>query len=214
MKPVETASNSELEDLIRAIKGRRSIRRYVARPVSGQVVDALLEAASAAPSAHNRQPWRFGVLDREARQAIAEAMGRRLEADRRRDGDDPEAIRADFERSRSRITGAPAAILACLTMDDMDRYPDANRQAAERHMAIQGTAMAVQNLLLAAHASGLAASWLCAPLFCPDTVRTTLRLPQSWEPQALVTVGYPANSGRPYSRRPLSEVVRNLSNAS
>ncbi|MEZ4580208.1 MAG: nitroreductase family protein [Caldilineaceae bacterium] len=44
-----------------------------------------------------------------------------------------------------------------------------------------------QNLLLAAHAHGLGACWMCAPLFVPDLVRTVLDLPPAWEPQALIT---------------------------
>jgi F420 biosynthesis protein FbiB-like protein len=194
---------------LETIAGRRSIRRYEARPVAPDVVENLLAAAMDAPSAHNRQPWRFVILDSfEAKQGIADAMGRRLEVDRTGDGDDPEAIRADMERSRTRIGSAPLAILVCMTMEDMDRYSDVHRQSAERHMAIQGTAMAVQNLLLAAHAHGLGASWLCAPLFCPDTVAAALALPEAWEPQALVTAGYPANAGKPYRRRPRADVVR------
>jgi nitroreductase len=90
----------------------------------------------------------------------------------------------------------------------MDCYPDERRSRAERAMAMQGTAMAAQNLLLAAHAAGLGACWMCAPLFCPDTVAATLALPQDWEPQAIVTVGYPADGGKPFARRPLDEVAR------
>jgi F420 biosynthesis protein FbiB-like protein len=90
----------------------------------------------------------------------------------------------------------------------MDRYPDARRADAERLMAVQSTAMALQNLLLLAHAEGLAACWMCAPLFCPDTVRTALDLPTDWQPQALITLGYPAASGRKRERRAVSEFVR------
>jgi nitroreductase len=74
-------------------------------------------------------------------------------------------------------------------------------------MAVQSTAMAIENMLLAAHALGLGASIMCAPLFCPEIVRATLPLPAAWEPQALVTLGYPANDGKPYRRRPLEELA-------
>jgi nitroreductase len=70
-------------------------------------------------------------------------------------------------------------------------------------MAVQGTAMAVQNLLLAAHVAGLGACWMGAPLFCPDTVGETLDLPADWEPQALITLGWPAET-RQKDRFPLS----------
>ena len=188
---------------------RRSIRRYTQTPVSDHTVKRVLEAAVEAPSAHNRQPWRFAVLKGAAgKHRLARAMGDRLREDRSRDGDASELIEQDVARSIGRITGAPVAIVVCLTMEDMDVYPDARRAAAERQMAVQGTAMAMQNLLLAAHAAGLGAGIMCAPLFCPDAVRAALALPAPWEPQALITMGFPADAGKPFRRRLLDELVR------
>jgi coenzyme F420-0:L-glutamate ligase / coenzyme F420-1:gamma-L-glutamate ligase len=192
-----------------AMRGRRSIRRYQSRPVDGQLLDKLLEAACLAPSAHNRQPWRFASLTSAAdKTRLARAMGDRLRADRTRDGDAQEVIEADVARSFARLTQAPAIVLVCMTLGEMDRYPDERRREAERVMAVQSTAMAVQNLLLAAHAAGLGACWMCAPLFCPDAVRAALELPADWEPQALVTLGWPAGRGKPFSRVALEERVK------
>jgi nitroreductase len=87
-------------------------------------------------------------------------------------------------------------------MADMDRYPDTRRQQAEWVMAVQSAALAAQNLLLMAHAEGLGACWMCAPLFCPDVVRAALGFPEDWEAQALLTVGYPAEQ-RTKDREPL-----------
>ncbi len=98
---------------------------------------------------------------------------------------------------------APVVILACLTMSDMDKYPDARRGNAERIMAIQSVAAAIQNFLLAAHALGLGAGWMCAPLFAPDEARAALDLPADWEPQALITLGYPAQEPQPKTIEPL-----------
>ena len=195
-------------DLTALIAGRRSIRRYRADPVTSEVVQRLVRAASAAPSAHNRQPWRFIALtEATAKKRLARAMGARLAADRTRDGDDPEAIRRDVERSFARITGAPVVILVALTIGEMDAYPDAKRREAEYLMAVQSTAMATQNLLLAAHAEGLGACWLCAPLFCPDTVRGALDLATDLQPQGLVTLGYPAQPGKERPRKALDDIL-------
>jgi F420 biosynthesis protein FbiB-like protein len=192
-----------------AFEARRSIRRYLPLRVARDLIDSLLTAATAAPSAHNRQPWRFFVVEAAAtKDRLARAMGERMRADRRADGDAVEAIEADVARSHARITSAPVLVVVCMTMADMDRYPDERRSRAERAMATQGTAMAAQNLLLAAHAAGLGACWMCAALFCPDRVVATLALPQEWEPQAIVTLGYPADRGKPFARRPLGEVTR------
>jgi F420 biosynthesis protein FbiB-like protein len=194
--------------LLEVIRTRRSIRRYSERAVPAEVIERLLGAATWAPSAHNRQPWRFAVLTApDMRAALAQAMGDRLRADRLADGDAPEAIEADRARSFARLTGAPVIVVVSTTMAYMDVYPDTRRKKAEYLMAAQSVAMAVQNLLLAAHAAGLGACWLCAPLFCGDTVRAVLDLPPDWEPQALVTLGYPASAGKPTQRRDVEAVT-------
>jgi F420 biosynthesis protein FbiB-like protein len=195
-------------NLGQAIHSRRSIRRYTAEPVPATRVEQLLTAATWAPSAHNRQPWRFAVIRSDsAKQTLAMAMGDRLRVDRLADGDPAQAVEADMARSRARITSAPIVIAVCLTMADMDVYPDTRRKKAEYLMATQSVAMAVQNLLLAAHAEGLGACWMCAPLFCPDVVQEALDLPDDWEPQALITLGYPADAGKPASRKQVEEAT-------
>jgi len=187
--------------------GRRSIRRYGTAPVPAQTLRRILSAACWAPSAHNRQPWRFAVLDEAAaKDRLARAMGERLRVDRLADGDAADLVAADAARSHARITQAPVVVVVALDMADMDRYPD-KRQRAEYLMAVQSTAMAVQNLLLAAHAEGLGACWMCAPLFCPEVVSAALELPKGWEPQALVTMGGPANAGKPPMRHPVETVL-------
>jgi F420 biosynthesis protein FbiB-like protein len=123
---------------------------------------------------------------------LAAAMGARLRADRAADGDNPEDIERDVARSYARLTGAPVLIVVCLSMVDMDIYPDPRRLRNEWVMAVQSTAMAAQNLLLMAHAQGLAACWLCAPLFVPELVQETLNLPNDWQAQGIITVGYAA----------------------
>jgi F420 biosynthesis protein FbiB-like protein len=115
-------------------------------------------------------------------------------------------VEKDATRSYSRITKAPALVLVCLTMADMDHYPDQRRALMEHLMASQSVAMAVQNLFLTAAAEGLGACWMCAPLFCPDVVSATLDLPTDWEPQALITMGYPAEQ-KQSTRQPLESRV-------
>ena len=186
---------------------RRMIRRYTAQPVAREIIQQLLEAAVRAPSPHNRQPWRFAVVTGVARIRLAQAMGDQLRLDLAADGMPAEAIERDAGRSYQRITSAPASILACLCLRDMDRYPDERRNAAERWMAGQAAAAAVQNILLRATELGLGACWMCAPLFCGTAVSNALCLPEDWEPQALITLGYAADAGRDRERLPLADVV-------
>ena len=197
----------EAEAFQRLIRSRRSIRRYEPEAVPETVLQRILEAATWAPSAHNRQPWRFVVLTEPSqREGLARRMGELLREARSADGDDAGDIEGDVARSYNRIAGAAAAIVVFLTMEDMDAYPDARRSHAEELMAVQGAAMATQNLLLAAHSEGLGACWMCAPLFCQDEVGAALGVPPHWQAQALITLGNAASKGKPANRRPLSDV--------
>jgi F420 biosynthesis protein FbiB-like protein len=202
-----SARASDKDSFARLVMGRRSIRRYRPEPVDAALVERILAQATWAPSAHNRQPWRFAVVAQTKRRTLADAMAARLQRDRLADGDDPGIVAADATRSIARLTEAPVLVLVSLTMSEMDRYPDQRRAHAEFLMAVQSTAMAVQNLLLAAQSEGLGSCVLCAPLFCPDTVLDALDLPRDCQPQCLITLGWPANAGKTASRRPLSDVL-------
>jgi coenzyme F420-0:L-glutamate ligase/coenzyme F420-1:gamma-L-glutamate ligase len=194
------------------MSARRSIRRFKPDDVPEEVVHRILRAACMAPSSHNRQPWRFAVVSlRSDKDRLAREMGKRLRADRLQDGDDEADVEADALHSYSRITGAPVVIAVCLTLEDMDVYPDDRRAEAERMMAVQSVAMAGYGLLLAAQAEGLGACWLCAPLFAPQGAIDALGLPAEWQPQGLILLGWPADQGRPRGRRPVKEVTRFLS---
>lgn len=196
-----------MHDFLEVIRSRRSIRRYQPRSIPAHLTERLLEAAIRAPSAHNRQPWRFVVIESDTtKQRLAAAMGERLRRDLAADGLSPDLIERDAGRSYRRICGAPLLILLCMTLTDMDNYPDERRARNEAVMAAQSVAMAGQNLMLAAHALELGSCWLCAPLFCPDTVREELALPDDWQPQGLVTIGYPGEE-KEKTRHPLGTRV-------
>jgi F420 biosynthesis protein FbiB-like protein len=174
-----------------ALRERRSVRKYQARPVPQEIIEEVLVAAGWAPSAHNAQPWRFIVLaDPQVKRELAEAMAESWAADMTKDG---LKIESDKRKTRiERFATAPVLILACLTMDGMMKFPDEKRQRSERDLAMQSLGAALQNLLLAANAKGLGACWFCAPGFCKETVRKVLKIPDDVEPEALIAMGYPA----------------------
>jgi coenzyme F420-0:L-glutamate ligase / coenzyme F420-1:gamma-L-glutamate ligase len=194
--------------VLSSIYTRRSLRRYQQdRPVEREIIEAILTAGTWSPSAHNRQPWRFAVLQAVAsKQKLARAMGARLRHDLEADAVPEEVIAKDVNRSYDRLTSAPILVVLCLSMVDMDTYSDDTRNHNEYIMAIQSTAMAGQNILLAAHAHKLGACWMCAPLFCPDVVRDVLDLPDDWQAQGIITMGYPAQE-RDRTREPLETRV-------
>jgi coenzyme F420-0:L-glutamate ligase / coenzyme F420-1:gamma-L-glutamate ligase len=196
-------------DLHNFLRTRRSIRRFTTEPVPDSVIQTILATATFAPSAHNRQPWRFVVITvQSVKEDLANAMAIDFERDLIHDGLPPEKIQTQISRSKDRILSAPAAILLCLDMSDMDSYPDVKRQHAERTMAIQSVAAAGLQLLLAAHAEGLGGVWACWPLFAQETIQRTLNISKSWEPQGMFFIGYPADTPKDKEMKDLWKVVK------
>jgi coenzyme F420-0:L-glutamate ligase/coenzyme F420-1:gamma-L-glutamate ligase len=197
-----------LNDFRRLAATRRSIRRFTGEPVDAAGLRAVLETACLAASAHNRQPWRFVVIESSAlRSSLVDALAARHRRDLEADGVDPGEAASKAMARRDRILNTPTLVLLCLTTQDMRSYPDRHRTGAERLMAIQSAALAGDHLLLAAHAAGWGACWLCAPLFAADVFRQELDLPPVWEPQALFLLGRPAETPDPPARLPLEDVV-------
>ncbi len=180
-----------MSEIAKAIRNRRSIRKYAPKQISKEDIKELLEIAGWAPSAHNAQPWRFIILEEpDLKTELSESMAKAWDADLIKDGEkiDNSKRKANVER----FTNAPSLILACLTMESMNKFKDAKRQKYERDLAMQSLGAALQNLLLMADAKGLGACWFSAPSFCKETVRKILKIPKDVEPQALIAVGYPA----------------------
>lgn len=198
-----------MKSLYYLIKGRRSVRAYKRKSVPISILKRILNAARWAPSAHNAQPWRFIIIeDEDSKYMLAKTMAHAWLKDLMSDGI-PENRAYEIIRKEAieRFTKSPVLILVCLTMKDMDMYSDERRNNAERTMAIQSVAAAIQNLLLAAHYEGLGACWVCAPLFCSKEVSRALSLPEDFEPQAIITLGYPAEKPTAPPRKPLNEIV-------
>jgi F420 biosynthesis protein FbiB-like protein len=203
-----TTLPARVDSLAELIQGRRSVRQYQVRPVARELLEHVLEAARWAPSPHGRQPWRFVVLTRQARkERLAEAMGATWQKNLAMDGQNAAIVNMRLEKSRQRILQAPALIIPCLYLEDLDRYPDEQRQSDETTMAIQSLGAAIQNTLLMAYDLGLDGGWMCAPLFCPEVVCEALELDTRLIPHALITLGYAAADPKRRERRPLSELV-------
>ena len=197
------------DELLNLIKTRRTIRVFNSKLVDKQTILNLLEVARWAPSAHNRQPWRFVVIyKQEIKEKLASKLGEKLRADLTKDNLPKEFIEGKVKSSIKRFTSAPVLLLACLTMKEMDKYPDEKRNQAEKVMAIQSVALALQNILLFAHALGLGVCWRCAPLFAPEIVKEVLNLPDDWEPQAILEIGYYDTVPKTPGRKEIDKIVR------
>lgn len=207
IRPEKAASWGALDEaesseppILDTIHGRRSVRRYLPKMVPDETVEQVLEAARWAPSPHGRQPWRFAVITTEAtKESLADAMGEEWRSNLEMDGQDAAVVEKRLEGSRRRLLDAPVLVLLCLYLEDLDVYPDAERQRGETTMAVQSLGAAAQNALLAAYDLGLDAGWMCAPLFCPEKVVEAIGLDPKLVPHALLTLGYAA--GDPPKRR-------------
>jgi coenzyme F420-0:L-glutamate ligase / coenzyme F420-1:gamma-L-glutamate ligase len=198
-----------LSALPRLLEARRSIRTFLPDAVPRADLDALVTAACIAPAPHHSRPWRWVVLDGEpARRELAVAMGAHWRVDLERDGVGTARVDELVDASVARLSAAPAALLGCLTWDGLDRYPDETRRHAEYGMALLSLGAAVENLMLAATDRGFASCWVAAPIFCPETARDALALPDEWLPHALVLVGRPdpAYVGRERPPVPLDDL--------
>lgn len=199
-------TNTNLRDFLRS---RRSIRRFKPDPVPESLIRDILHTATFAPSAHNRQPWRFIVLtDLKAKYRLSEAMAEEFQRDLERDNLPAEEVAKRVNRSRERITSAPVIIVLCLDMSEMDTYPDERRTQAEHLIASQSAANAGMQLLLAAHAEGLGGVWVCSPVFAQEIVQNALDISKGWEPQAMFLIGYAAETPVVRERKSVEEVVR------
>ena len=199
-------TNTNLRDFLRS---RRSIRRFKPDPVPDSVIRDILHTATFAPSAHNRQPWRFIVLtELAAKNHLSESMAEEFQRDLERDNLPTEEITKRVNRSRERITSAPVVVMLCLDMTEMDTYPDARRNQAEHLIATQSAANAGMQLLLAAHAEGLGGVWVCSPVFAQEVVRNALNISATWEPQAMFLLGYADENPQLRERKQIEDVVK------
>jgi F420 biosynthesis protein FbiB-like protein len=199
----------DLADALDAVlAGRRSIRTYQERSVPAELLERVLAAAAQAPSPHHSVPWRLAVLTGSAaKTALADAMGAKWRADLQADGLGDAEIDIELEKSHRRLTASPVVLVGSVYPEILDEYPDPARQEAETLMAAHSLGAALQNVMLAAHANGLASCWMCAPVFCSDVVRDALGLPSALIPHAIVTIGYPARPPRARERPSLDQIV-------
>lgn len=152
------------------IATRTSVRSYLDKPVDAAVIEQLLRAGMAAPSAVNRQPWHFVVVtDKAQLKELAKA--------------NPYAGMA---------AKAPLAIVVC---GDMKKALSGDA----REFWVQDCSAATENILLAANALGLGAVWTGTypdQNRCKD-VSAILKLPETLIPLNTIVIGYPAGENKP-----------------
>jgi nitroreductase len=181
-------------ELIEAIKGRRSIRRYTSRAVDDKTLNTILEAARQAPSWANTQCWRFVVVrDRQLRNKLADT------------GIDVATGKPNRGTEAMRVT--PIAIVVCAEMRKAGYYIKEPKEPVtdKGDWYMYDVALAMQNLTLAAHALGLGTVHIGA--FDAIKVAETLGVPEGYAVVAMTPLGYPDEEPNPRPRKELNEIV-------
>lgn len=158
--------NSTIEDIMT----RTSVRSYSGKAVESEQLDTLLRAAMAAPTAGNKQPWRFVVIDSQ---------------------DLLDSISSNFN-SMKMATTASVAVVMCGDVT-------ATFEGEGQDYWIEDVSAASENLLLAAHAIGLGAVW-CGIYPMTERVNkfsAMLNLPENIIPMACICIGYPSGETTP-----------------
>jgi coenzyme F420-0:L-glutamate ligase/coenzyme F420-1:gamma-L-glutamate ligase len=137
-----------------------------------------------------------------ARRRLLAAMAAAWTDDLRGDGTAQEVIERRLAKSDDLLGRAPVLVVPFVRPRGAHRYPDAERAAAEREMFLLSGGAAIQSLMLALHAQGLASCWVSSTLFCKEETRAALGLQEEWIPLGSVAVGRPPGDG-PSPRPPL-----------
>src|SRR5439155_7450928 len=93
--------------------------------------------------------------------------------------------------------GAPVLVVPAVRLEGAHSYPDEERASAEREMFLLSAGAAVQNLMLALHAQGLASCWVSSTLFCKEETRAALELSDEWLPMGTIACGPPPANEQP-----------------
>ena len=200
------------------LRTRRSVRRFRADPPPDEILEGLIALATLAPSASNKQPWRFLVVQRRALiEAMAAAVRSALAEVTRHVPAESQPALAAYGDYFTRFEGAPTVIvpiarghtvLSNLVSGEIDPGLRATITAMERGSGLVGASLALGHLLLGAHDAGLGASAMTGPLLAEPALRSLLEVPASWTLVALVALGYPDEAPPPTDRKPPSSVTR------
>ncbi|HXF37767.1 MAG TPA: coenzyme F420-0:L-glutamate ligase [Actinomycetota bacterium] len=191
------------ESPLQAIGARRTIRSFGPGEVPREAVEEAVRAACTAPAPHHTRPWLFVALaSAPARRTYLSAMADAWRRDLEADATPTEVIARRLARSEALLGRAPLLVVPAIRLRGAHAYPDPRRSRAERDMFVLSAGAAIQNLLLALHAQGLASCWISSSLFCGEEVRAALGLEPGWEPMGTVAVGRPP-AGEPPPRPPL-----------
>lgn len=188
-----------MSEFFAVVRGQRACRDFAEEPVSDDVLAQVLEAATHAPSAENRQPWVFVVVrDHAIRTKIHDLGevawkqgGRAFSEGRLSPG-----LLADVDKGFAGGGYRRASVVVVIAADTERAHPAT---------VASSIFPATQNLLLAANALGLGSALTTITSAFGAEIRELLALPDHVAPHAVVPLGYPAKHLGPPRREPFAE---------
>jgi len=186
-------------ETLEAIRGRKSIRAFLPRPVPKDVIAQILEASRWAPSAVNRQHWRVTVATGETCRMLADRL---VERARQQEPSAPGSTSApsDVRRRTNTLVADLTQMAENLGQSLWEfvvigsyRLYGAPTVVVVSHPGKHGgdVSQFVTTMLVAAHALGIGTCWLGYPLRYSDLIRQTLGIPEEEQLGAVVALGYP-----------------------
>ena len=156
---------------------RRSIRRFINKPVSDEAAIKILDAARLAPSGGNLQRWSFIYVN------------------------DPQVLRMIRNCSPGFYGDATAAIIAGIEYENRA----SSEQAGSSIVGILDIGFAAENILLAAHAMGLGGCAIAS--YNPSCVSKVVNAPENFRPVLVLSIGHPDKIPSMPKKKKLSEIV-------
>jgi nitroreductase len=166
------------------VKTRTSCRNYLAETVSPEAINYCLEAARWAPSACNKQPWRFIVVD-------APELKQRISA-----GGLLPGVPMPW------VAQAPVIVVICVRKTILTHWLAPLISGIKYHLIDIG--IAGEHFVLAAQEQGLGTCWI--GWFNKKSVKKILNLPNELEPVSMLTLGHPATENCTGTRLDLNEI--------
>ncbi|GFZ33800.1 NAD(P)H nitroreductase [Clostridium zeae] len=185
-------------DILEAIKTRTSIGKVREESVPREIIENIIEAGTHAPNRYLTQPWRFFVISGEGRKALSKVMedivlssGVDIES---------EAGKKKLEKEINKPFRAPVIIAVAAEVTENEK--------ALRIEELGATYAAVENMLLAAHALGVAAYWKTGKACYDNKMKEFFGLKQKDEVVALIYIGYSDMDKKPTVRKSGKELTK------
>ena len=204
-------------ELMDAIKKRRSIRKFKSDEIPKEDIYDIIRAASLAPSAHNKQMWRFiAISNKEIIKEMRSAIIQEIEEI---------SNWSEVEETKNKLKGIRAystfflkapLVFAVLVkpyrslVDELMKLEvlkEGQSELLHSHIEIQSVSAAVQNLLLAATEKGYGTCWMCGPLIAAPALEKILHIESPWKLMALIPMGIPGQELNPKIVKNINEIL-------